>query len=148
MVDRTTSKVKLITAVVGLITAVVTLAGTAATQVGAFGDARITWLPHVPPAAACPPAIQPSLSLSVGQGPSGTSVTVTGRDYCPGERVEIRLHTEDIGVAGADDDGNFSQVVTIPGSFDVFAPQQFHIVGTGVDSNRSARVPFRLTAAS
>jgi hypothetical protein len=142
--SRSTSHVTLLTALVGLVTALVTLAGTVATQMGAFGDTRIPGLPGAP--LSCDPRVNPTLSLSTGAGPSGTEVTVTGSDFCAGETVTIRFHTEQIATARADDDGRFGTPARVPGSFDAFAPQQFHIVATGEESLRSARVPFRLTS--
>lgn len=148
---RATSRVKLLTALVGLATAVVTLAGTVATQSGAFGDLRLPLLPGAPTAESesgsefCSPRVSPELSLSTGRGPSGTELTVTGREFCPGEQVDIRFHAEQIGTARAGDGGGFEVSARVPGSFDAFAPRQFDITATGQDSLGSARVPFQLT---
>lgn len=142
--DRNISHVTLLTALIGLVTALVTLAGTVATQMGAFGDTRIPGLPGAP--LSCDPRINPTLSLSTGTGASGTELTITGADFCPGELVTISFHTEQIATAQADDDGIFRTAARVPGSFDVFAPRRFNIIATGEESLGTARVPFQLTS--
>jgi len=88
----------------------------------------------------------PTLSISRGSGPSGTQIALSGSGFEGGEVITIRFHTETIATAQADSRGAFSEVqARIPGSFDVFAPQQFEIVAVGQSSSRSAQVPFMLT---
>lgn len=145
-----------VTAVIVLISAILGLA----TQVGAFGDARIGFLPdlnpqdgsgegdppEVPdPLGSCDPRVKPSLSLSVGSGPSGTELTVSGQDFCPDEQVVIDFHTEQIQVAQTDADGVFSVDARIPGTFDFTAPSQIDIRVRG-QGGRFATTPFQLTA--
>jgi hypothetical protein len=71
-------------------------------------------------------------------------VAVTGNGYCPDALLEIRFHTRAIGEARTDGDGEFSVEVTIPGTFDAFAPAQFDIIASSA-AGGSARVPFELT---
>lgn len=153
--DRTTAWLGVFTAVVGLIAAILTTA----TQLGAFGDVRVPGLPGVEigtttnggeeqppgPEGICNAAmVSPTLGLSTGRGPSGTLVAVTGNGYCPDAVLEIRFHTRAIGEARTDGDGEFSVEVTIPGTFDAFAPAQFDIIASSA-AGGSARVPFELT---
>ena len=79
------------------------------TQLGAFGEFRIPGLPSRDVTA---------LSLSQGEGPSRTKVTVTGKGFDAGEIVDIRFDREKIGEATVDGDGAFSVDVRIPSSFD------------------------------
>jgi hypothetical protein len=134
--DSPTKVLSLIGALLGVVTGLFTLLS----QLGAFGDFRLPFLPGLP----LDGATSVSIGLSVGRGPSGTEVTVTGHGFAVNEVVEIRFHTEQIGTAQVDGAGTFSQNVRVPGSFDVFAPQQFDIVATGNSSARSARAPFQL----
>jgi len=125
-------------ALIGVLTGAITLAS----QLGAFGDFRVPFLPGKSVAATA------SLSLSTGQGPSGTLVTVSGTGFDGGEKVTIRFHVEQVGDALADNSGAFSAAVKVPGSYDAFAPQQFEFIVTGNASARSATVSFRLTLAA
>jgi len=125
-------------ALIGVLTGAITLAS----QLGAFGDFRVPFLPGKSVAATA------SLSLSTGQGPSGTLVTVSGTGFGAGEKVTIRFHVEPVGDALADGSGAFSAAVKVPGSYDAFAPQQFEFIASGDASARSATVPFRLTLAT
>lgn len=84
--------------------------------------------------------------LSRDSGPGGSQVLVSGRGFGASDRVVIRFSTFQMGATTADAQGAFASVaVTIPGSFSVFAPQQFNIVATGQDSVRSASAPFTIT---
>jgi hypothetical protein len=134
--EKPTKVIGLLTAILGMITAAVTLL----TQLGAFGDVRI---PHLPGRQV---GGNPSISISKGEGPSGTPIQVTGSGFAAQEGIEVRFHTEIIATGQTGDDGRFSLNARIPGSFDVFAPQQFEITAVGLSSARSARVPFKLTA--
>lgn len=88
----------------------------------------------------------PALSISRGSGPSGITITLSGSGFAGGEVVDIRFSTEAIATAQTDGSGAFSGVqARIPGSFDVFAPQQFYVVASGRSSARSAEVAFMLT---
>lgn len=85
------------------------------------------------------------LSLSQGRGPSGTEVTVSGSGFAPDEDVDLRFHTETLTPSRTDGTGAFEVVVTIPGSFDAFAPGQFDIHASTNPACRDS-VPFQLTS--
>lgn len=136
---------------IGLVAALITLAA-ALIQVGAFGDFRLPGPVIVEPGGggsqqgpgSCNAAmVEPALSLSVGSGPSGTEVTVSGSGFCPDADLEILFHTETVQFARTDADGAFSVGATIPGTFDFSAPMQYQIIATGAGT---ARTPFALTA--
>jgi hypothetical protein len=91
------------------------------------------------------PCRDPSLSLSRGSGPSGTHVTVRGRGYPSDEEVDVRFHTEALPPARTSDEGEFSDDVVIPGTFDAFAPQQFEIRAVTRPTICSDAAPFQLT---
>jgi hypothetical protein len=110
-------------------------------QVGAFGDFRISFLPGRPVSGA---AYETSLSLSVGEGRSGTPVVVTGHGFAPGETVEVLFHTELIATAITDENGDFTANAKVPGTFDAFGGQQFLIIAVGKSSIASAQAPFKL----
>jgi hypothetical protein len=106
------------------------------TQLGAFGSLRIPGLPGRAVAA---------ISLSQGQGPSGTRVTVTGSGFSAGEIVDLTFSTEKIGEAQVGADGRFTATVKIPGSFDAFGGgQNFDLAAVGRASGRHASQPFTL----
>lgn len=84
----------------------------------------------------------PQLSLSDGSGPSGTEIVVSGSGF-PGDRnVDLRFHTEALAPGRTDGEGSFEASVRIPGTFDVFAPQQFSITATANVCSQDA--PFQL----
>jgi hypothetical protein len=130
--DSPTKVIGLFTAVLALLTGLITFA----TQLGAFGNARVPFLPGA--------AKDPSISLSVGQGPSNTEVTITGHDFASEEQVTLRFHADELGTAQADDAGNFSQVVRVPGSYDAFAPRNFTIRASGNSRGKTATAEFKL----
>jgi hypothetical protein len=132
--DRTSDRIAKWVGIVGGVLAICAALGIP-TQLGAFGDFR---LPGLPGRAVA------SLSLSQGQGQSGTTVAVTGGGFSAGEIVDITFHTEKVGEANVGDAGTFSADVEIPGSFDAFAGQAFDIAATGRESLRRASQPFRL----
>lgn len=135
--ERTSDKIAKYVAIIGGVLAICAGLGIP-TQLGAFGDFRIPGLPGREVAA---------ISLSRGEGPSGTEVTVTGSGFEGGEIVDIRFHTEKVGEAQVDGDGGFVGDVTIPGSFDAFAGgQSFDISASGRSSVRHASQPFKLLA--
>ena len=108
------------------------------TQLGAFGEFRIPGLPS---------RVVTELSLSQGEGPSRTKVTVSGKGFDAGEIVDIRFDREEIGEATVDGDGAFSVDVRIPSSFDASgAGQTYDISATGRSSAKHASQPFRLLA--
>jgi len=123
-------------AIIGGIVAICAAVGIP-TQLGAFGNFRIPGLPGRDVAAA--------ISLSKGQGRSGTQLTVSGTGFSGGEIVDVRFHTEKIGEAQVGDDGSFSTDVTIPGSFDAFGGgHNYDISATGRESIKHASQPFKL----
>jgi hypothetical protein len=86
----------------------------------------------------------PTLSLSQGAGPSGTSVVITGKGFPPNRDVDIKFHTEDLAPAATDEQGSFEDTVVIPGTFDAFSGQQFQITATTMGCFKST--PFQLTS--
>lgn len=133
--ERPSDKIAKYVAIVGGILAICAALGIP-TQLGAFGDFRLPLLPGRAVTA---------ISLSQGQGPSGTKLTVTGTGFSAGEIVDIRFSTEKIGEARVGDDGGFSANVTVPGSFDAFAgAQSFEVSASDRGSATHASQPFRL----
>lgn len=108
---------------------------------GAFGDFRISFLPGRPVSSITG---ETTISLSRGDGLSGTPVVVSGSGFAPGEQVTVRFHTEAIALARADSNGNFEVNARIPGTFDAFGTQQLDIIATGDSSVRHARASFQL----
>jgi IPT/TIG domain-containing protein len=135
--ERPSDRIAKYVAIVGGVLAICAALGIP-TQLGVFGDFR---LPGLPGRAVT------AISLSQGQGASGTKVTVTGTGFSAGEIVDVRFHTEKVGEASVGDDGAFTANITIPGSFDAFAGgQSFDISATGRQSIRQASQPFKLLA--
>ena len=87
----------------------------------------------------------PSLSLSVGSGPSGTEVVVSGTGFPGDQSVDLRFHVEPLPPSRTDADGAFQVAVVIPGSLDSFAPSTFEINANTSPSVCFADVPFELT---
>jgi hypothetical protein len=84
--------------------------------------------------------------LSLDNGPTGTTVNVSGEGFRSDERIVLQFHTDQIGTTQANDAGRFANVaVEIPSGYENFAPQQFSIIAVGQASSRSARAPFTLT---
>ncbi len=84
--------------------------------------------------------------LNVDNGPTGTTVNVSGEGFRPNERIVLRFHTNQIGTTQANDAGGFANVaVEIPTGFANFAPHQFMVTAVGQSSSRSANAPFTLT---
>lgn len=84
--------------------------------------------------------------LNVDNGPTGTTVNVSGEGFRANERIVLRFHTNQIGTTQANDAGGFSNVaVEIPTGFANFAPNQFTVTAVGQSSFRSADAPFTLT---
>ena len=133
------------TKILGLIAAILSvLTGTFAllAQLGAFGDFRIPFLPGKAVPAVITGAT--TISLSKGQGPSGSAIVVSGTGYAAGEQISILVHTETIALARADSAGAFEVNAKIPGTFDAFGTQQMSITALGTSSARHARAPFQL----
>jgi hypothetical protein len=80
-----------------------------------------------------------AITLSTDRARRGEKVTVHGTCFKPGERVQIRVHVEEVGSANANSDGKFTQTITVPQS----APKNFptSVVATGTSSIRSASAP-------
>lgn len=108
-----------------------------ASQLGAFGNFRIPFLPGV--------AVSATISVDASRGPSGTPVTVTGQHFAGGEAVTVRFDVTEIARGQADKDGAVSLTATIPADYDVFGERQHEIIVTGGSSAKSATWPFLLT---
>lgn len=135
--------------------------GTAAAAIGAFATIAAALIGGIfllasnrastpgAPSNTAPPtdfSVATAIFLSVDNGPTGTSVSVSGEGFGAGERIVLRFHTNQIGTTQANEAGNFSNVtVEIPSGFADFAPNQFAIIAVGQSSSRSADAPFTLT---
>jgi IPT/TIG domain-containing protein len=122
-----------VSVVLGVITGALGLAS----QLGAFGDFRLPFLPGV--------GVNATISVNPSRGPSGTPITITGEHFAAGEPLTVRFHVTQIARGQAGSDGTFSLNATIPAEYDVFGEQQYDIVVTGENSARSGTSPFRLT---
>jgi hypothetical protein len=134
--------------VIGIIGLVLAVPGTlvALDQLGQINLPGWDWTdgPDDPdPGGGCGVTAPAEVTLSTGEAPRGSEVTVYGLCFEPGERVVIRIHTIEIGSATADTDGGFTQTVTIPDS----APLDFptDIVATGRSSAKTGTAPFTVT---
>lgn len=106
-------------------------------QVPGTGSEQDTRSPDVSPRG------ETTLEFSPDRGPAGTTVTVSGAGFQPGERVRIRFHTRQIADARADDDGRFQDVsAEIPADWPFTG--QFDVVATGESSLRSTHEPFEV----
>lgn len=86
----------------------------------------------------------PAITLFPVAGGPGTSVTVSGMNFDPGETIRIDFHAQEVGKTQADDKGAFAGVVVrIPPDWRVKG--QFDIVVRGEKSIRSTREPFQVT---
>lgn len=90
------------------------------------------------------PGRAPDISLSPGSGPAGTSISVSGTGFAPGETVVIRFHTRELDRIQADQQGGFPALTAqVPPDWPFDG--QFHVIATGNSSLRSARLPFEVT---
>lgn len=84
--------------------------------------------------------------LSGTSAPGGSEIQVSGQGFEAGERVVLRVHTEEVGSTTASEEGSFSNVtIEVPESLSKFAPQQFSVVATGDSSVRSASAPLTVS---
>lgn len=132
-----------IAAIIGLLITlgVIDVSDDGMTPAGSGTDSQDAERPE-PPFFRCD---DPSLSLSTGSGGSGTEVTVRGSGLAPDEEVDLRFHTEALVPARTDASGDFSADITIPGTFDAFAPRQFSLSATTTPTVCSADASFELT---
>lgn len=90
-----------------------------------------------------PAAAEASLNLSRSAGPPGTSLTVSGGGFAPGETVEILFHGLQRGKATADSTGAFGPTpITIPPDWQFKG--QFDITAEGRTSIRHVSEPFQV----
>jgi len=79
----------------------------------------------------------PGIALSASEVTAGGPVTLTGRGYTPGERVNLTLHSKPVllGTTKADSNGDIQTTVTIPSDTQV-GQHTIHVVGVtcGVDT--------------
>lgn len=89
----------------------------------------------------CGVTVPAEITLSAGHAARGAQVTVYGKCFQPGERVELRVHVTEVGSATADSDGGFTQTITIP---DSAPPAGFptDIVATGRQSIKTGTAAF------
>jgi hypothetical protein len=91
------------------------------------------------------PATEATLSLSRSSGPPGTTLSVSGGGFTPGELVRIRFHATEVAKVQADAQGAFSGVfLKVPPDWK-FRGRTFQIVATGATSIRSVGQPFDVT---
>jgi hypothetical protein len=86
-----------------------------------------------------------SISTSPSQAAAGTSVTVNGTGFQPGETVNVSFNGNQVGTPTADTSGNFSQGFTVPSNL---APGNFGLVATGQRSNRTANASFTVSTSA
>lgn len=131
---------QLLLAAVGIVIVVVSVGVDGDPSVGPTpGNGSTTTQPD-PPVS---PRGETTLEVSPDRGPAGTTVTMSGAGFQPGERVRIRFHTTQIADVRADDDGRFHDVSgDIPADWRFTS--QFDIVATGESSLRSTREPFEV----
>jgi hypothetical protein len=110
----------------------------------AFGQ---TVTPATPVATAAPtqsapatasPTAQAGVSLSTNQGGPGTSVTLNGSGYRPGETVDVAFNGAPIGAPTVNTGGSFSLSFSIAN----LAPGQYGLVATGASSGAAAVTTF------
>jgi len=107
--------------------------------------------PVVPTAERCDSSAEQHVCASryhivTDSGPVGTTLSVTGRCFEPGEVVVIRFHTDTIAEPTADERAASSANGTVPNSYRPFAGTRFDVSATGKVSIRSDSQPFELTA--
>ena len=93
-----------------------------------------------------PVIVDPRISIDPIQGRTGTVVSVSGTNYQPGERVEIRWNSSSssaplLGTATADNNGAFTTNVTIPN----VEGGTYRIVGKGPVSLQNPTRSFTVT---
>jgi hypothetical protein len=93
--------------------------------------------------------LKPSAELTAYKGPSGTTVSFTGRAFAGGEKVVVHLRDEGgkvLAEATADDSGTFERV----GSYTVTGPagaDAIPFVMVGQDSGAKATTHFKVTSS-
>lgn len=86
----------------------------------------------------------PTLRISTLEGPPGTTLTVSGQGFAPGEEIEISLHLEVLATIRADTDGAFfEEPITIPSDWQFKG--QFRISADGSQSLIHLSRPFEVT---
>jgi hypothetical protein len=83
-----------------------------------------------------------SLAFSVPQAMPGTSLTLTGSGFQPGEVVQLWFNGATVGSETADTKGGFSAVSTIP----TLAPGAYDVTATGQTSGFTVTMPFTVLA--
>jgi hypothetical protein len=117
--------------------------GQAATDTPTSGTPTATTAPAT--SATGTPTPNASISTSPSQAAAGTSVTVNGTGFQPGEQVNVSFNGNQVGTPTADTSGNFSQSFTVPSSL---APGNFGLVATGQKSNRTANATFTVSTSA
>ncbi len=95
--------------------------------------------------APCGIAAPAEITLSADKARRGDTIKVFGSCFHAGERVVLRVHTDEVGSATADSSGHFEQSVTIPESA---PPPSFPtaVAATGKSSIKTATAPFTTKA--
>ncbi len=86
----------------------------------------------------------PVIELSRDTAPRGGKVTVTGRDFCPDELVDISVFVHPAGTTSAARDGSFTKDITVPAAS--FPPSDFpaFVTAVGQTCKKPAQAPFTI----
>ena len=86
----------------------------------------------------------PTIALSPDNGSGGTSVSVVGHGYAPGETVEIYFQGQPVGTVTADSNGYFQKQIVVPNSAGVFHGDSLTVSADGKTSAKSADAQFAI----
>ncbi|HEX8967112.1 MAG TPA: hypothetical protein VF937_04475 [Chloroflexota bacterium] len=86
-----------------------------------------------------------TLSFNPPQAAAGTSLTVTGSGFRPGESVQLSFNGAVIGTSTADTNGAFTQTFTVPATL---AAGQYGVTATGQTSGISVNATYTLVAGT
>jgi hypothetical protein len=100
-------------------------------------------IPTAPGGVQQPQTDPPRVSLSRTSGPPGTSLTVSGSGFSPGESVVVSFHTTELTRIEADVKGAFGTSVRVPANWSFRG--QFFVIARGESSLRSQTAPFQVT---
>jgi len=83
-----------------------------------------------------------ALTFSAPQATPGTSITISGSSFQPGEDVQIWFNGASLGSQVADTKGDFSLPFVIP----ALAPAAYDVTATGATSNKTITMPYTVLA--
>jgi hypothetical protein len=107
-------------------------------------------VPATPTTPTTETTVTAALALSSDKGRSGTTFRVTGTNFQPGEKVEIRFAGLLLGTAQADENGTFVEFeAKVPSTRNLPNGQrQVEVTATGQASARTASRPFEVLVIS